>query len=191
MVVVGAARAPRRYAAAFSPEHLLPSEVQYIPYTHAVAEAHRRRRRGPLINVGLAVVWGAAITYELVGGTARQPVVLGLVVLSLVGFAVWNLARLVAMRRGDPSGAVWRYGLFLWPEALVVLPADGPVVIVAVDAIESVGHSRSRGGDEHSAERVVVVRATDDGGAPVNVVIDDLGAMPAPHLARTIDAWRT
>jgi hypothetical protein len=188
-VVVGAARVPRRYRAVFSPEHPLPRDVQYIPYTHAIAQAHRRRRRGPLVNAGLAVVWGAATTYELVGGTARQPVVLGLVVLSLAGFAVWNLGRLVAMRRGDPSGDVWRYGLFLWPEALVVLPADGPVVIVAVDAIESVGHSRSR--DEGSAERVVVVRATDGDGAPVNVVIDDLGAMPAPHLARTIDGWRT
>jgi hypothetical protein len=195
--VVSRRRTPRRYAAAFSPEHALPADVRYIPYRHAVAQARGRRQLDPLVAIALAVIWTLVTTFELVGGTARVPVLLGLVVVSFLGFAAWNVVRLALMRRGDPSGAVWRYGLFLWPDALVVLPVSGPVVIVPIDAIESVHQAREPGpptgpdGERtERGERLVTIRAVDERGAPVNVVVDDLGAMPAPHLVRVIESWR-
>jgi hypothetical protein len=192
--VVARRKAPHRYASVFSPEALLPREVHYIPYTHAVAQARKRRQRAPLVGVALSIVWAAATSFELVGGDARVPVVLGIVVVSFIGFGAWNVTRLVAIRRGEPSGAVWRYGIFLWPDALVVLPADGPVVIVARSAIEAVEQRRDETVEPVGAptgERVVSIRAVDEDGSLVNVIVDDLGAMPAPHLVRTIEGWRT
>jgi hypothetical protein len=97
------------------------------------------------------------------------------------------------MRRGHPSGAVWRYGMFLWPEAMVILPMDGPVVIVPVGAIRSVEAERDGQpvAGAGASGRVVGITAVGDDGDLVRIIVDDLGAMPAPHFVRTIETWRT
>jgi len=186
-------KVPRRYRECFSPEHPLPRSVEYIPYRHAITHAKHRLRRTPAAYLALAIVWLSVSMVELVGGSSPQPVLLGLCVLSLVIFASWNAFALIRMRRGHPSGAVWRYGVFLWPEMLVILPASGPVVVVPIDAIDDVqmGRDSDRTASGTTTSRVVRIVATDNRGEMVSVTIDDLGAMPAPHLVRAIETWRT
>lgn len=192
-VSVSRRKVPRRYRDCFSPENPLPRTVEYIPYRHAVSQAKRRLQRTPIAYLALAVIWIMVGSLELVGGSPRQPVLLGAVVVSFVGFAIWNVYTLLRMRKDHPSGAVWRYGLFLWPDALVVLPTDGPAIIVPIDSIESVhvGKDSEPTPSGTSTSRVVRVTANGDGGELVSVIIDDLGAMPAPHLVRTLETWRT
>lgn len=186
-------RVPLRLREAFSPENPLPRGVEYIPYRHAVSQAKRRLRHTPLAYLGLSIAWIAVGTSELVTGSPENPVVLAATIVSFVAFAGWNTYTLARMRHGHPSGSVWRYGLFLWHDSLVVLPASGPVIIVPIEAIESVtvGRESEPSPAGTSTSRVVRITALGNGGERVSVTIDDLGAMPAPHLVRTLDTWRT
>lgn len=171
----------------------MPRGVEYIPYRHAVSQAKRRSQRTPLAYVALAAVWIVIASIELVSGSPRQPLLLGAMVLSFAAFAAWNVVMLFRMRAGHPGGAVWRYGLFLWPDALVVLPTNGRAIIVPIDSIASVQQDRETEAAAAGAasSRVVRVQAAAEGGEPVSVTIDDLGAMPAQHLVRAIETWRT
>lgn len=186
-------KVPRRYRDAFSPEHALPGGVEYIPYRHAVSQAKRRLQRTPLAYLALAAAWIVVASVELVTGSPRQPLLLGGMVVTLAAFAAWNLVTLLRIRRGHPSSAVWRYGLFLWPDALVVLPTTGRAVVVPIGSITSVQQDREAEANvaRAASSRVVRVRAVAAGGEPVSVTIDDLGAMPAQHLVRAIETWRT
>jgi hypothetical protein len=67
------------------------------------------------------------------------------------------------------------------------------VIIVPIGAIETVEYDRETEATNvgTSVNRVVRITATGDRGEPVAVTIDDLGAMPAPHLVRAIETWRT
>ena len=186
-------KTPRRYREAFSPEHPLPRGVEYIPYRHAVSQAKKRLQHAPLAYLILAIAWIAVGALELALGDPHQPVLVGGTIVSFAGFAIWNIYVIIRMRRGHPSGSVWRYGLFLWPDALVVLPGSGPVIVVPVASIDSISSGRET---ESTAAgiatgRVVRVGATSTSGDSVAITIDDLGAMPAPHLVRTLETWRT